>query len=166
MSDTFDSFDHREFAGAHASARIPVSSAFLNRFVADLVARTSSPVRAVHIRPVAGDRFEVAITVSWPFVPQLHATFTVDQQPIFPAAPLLVLRWSFLGLVGSVAARLIAHFEALPPGIKLDGDRLLLDIPVIAARSPVALMLVHVKALELHTLDDRIVLELELDVPE
>jgi hypothetical protein len=161
-----DTFDLRDFAGAHASARIPVSSAALNRFVAGALARRSSPVREVRIQPVEGDRFDVAIAVSWPFVPELHATFIVDRQPSFPASPLLVFRWSFLGLAGAIASRLLSHFEKLPPGIKLDGDQLLLDIPVLAAGSAVAPMLVHIKALELHTLDDRVVVELEVGVAE
>ena len=163
MSDTLDLGD---FAGTHASARIPISRAFLNRLVAGALPGSRTPVRAVDIQPVAGDRFDVAITVSWPFVPQLHATFVIEQQPIFPASPLLVLRWSFLGLAGGLASRLLSHFEQLPPGIRLDGNLVLLDVPVLAAKSAVAPMLVHIKALELHTLDGRAVVELEVAIPE
>jgi hypothetical protein len=156
----------RDVAGSRASARIPVSRALLNRLVAEALAGSSTPVRAVDIRPRAGDQFDVVITVSWPFVPPLKAAFTVDQQPRFPASPVLVLRWSFLGAVGSLAARLIASFDRLPAGIGLDGDRLLLDIPVLAAHSSAASMLAYVKALELHTLDDRAVIDVELAIPE
>lgn len=159
-------FSFRDVAGSRASARIPVSRALLNRLVAEALAGSSTPVRAVDIRPRAGDQFDVVITVSWPFVPPLKAAFTVDQQPRFPASPVLVLRWSFLGAVGSLAARLIASFDRLPDGIGLDGDRLLLDIPVLAARSSAASMLAYVKALELHTLDDRAVIDVELAIPE
>jgi hypothetical protein len=156
----------RDVAGSRASARIPVSRALLNRLVAEALAGSSTPVRAVDIRPRAGDQFDVVITVSWPFVPPLKAAFTVDQQPRFPASPVLVLRWSFLGAVGSLASRLITSFDRLPAGIGLDGDRLLLDIPVLAARSSAASMLAYVKALELHTLDDRAVIDVELAIPE
>jgi hypothetical protein len=148
------------------SARIPVSRALLNRLVADALAGRNTPVRSVDLRPRPGDRFDAIVTVSWPFVPALTVTFTIDRQPTFPASPLLVLRWSFLGGVGAIASRLIAALDRLPDGVRLDADRLLLDIPVLAARSPAATMIGYVKALELHTLDDRAVVHLELAIPE
>lgn len=155
----------RDLAGSRVSARIPVSRALLNRVVAEALDGSGTPVRAVDIRPRAGDQFDVVITVSWPFVPPLTAAFTVDRQPSFPESPLLVLRWSFLGAAGAIASRLLTSFDRLPAGIRLDGDRLLLDIPVLAARSSAASMLGYVTALELHTLDDRAVIALELEIP-
>ena len=163
---TLSGFPFGDLAGARASARIPVSRALLNRLVTDALGGGSTPVRAVDIRPRAGDQFDVVITVSWPFVPPLRATFTVDQQPSFPASPLLVLRWSFLGAAGAIASRLITSFDRLPAGIRLDGDRLLLDIPVLASRWSSAAMLGYVKALELHALEDRAVIDVELAIPE
>ena len=148
------------------SARIPVSRTLLNRLVADALAGDNTPVRSVDVRPRAGDRFDAIVTVSWPFVPALTATFTVDQQPSFPASPVLVLRWSFLGGLGAIASRLIAAFDRLPDGLRVDVDRLLLNIPVLAARSPAASMIGYIQALELHTLDDRAVVDLELAIPE
>jgi hypothetical protein len=156
----------RELAGSRVSARIPVSRALLNRLVAGALADRNTPVRNVDVRPRAGDRFDAIVTVSWPFVPPLTVTFAIDQQPDFPASPVLVLRWSFLGAVGAIASRLIAHFDRLPDGVRLDADRLLLDIPVLAARSPASAMVGYLTALELHTLDDRAVIDLELAIPE
>lgn len=155
-----------DLAGSRVSARIPVSRAFLNRLVADALTDRKTPIRGVDIQPRAGDRFDAVVTVSWPFVPALTVTFSVDQQPSFPASPVLVLRWSLLGAVGAFASRLIEAFDRLPDGVRLDADRLLLDLPVLAARSPVAMMLPYVKALELHTLDDRAVIDLELAISE
>jgi hypothetical protein len=155
-----------ELAGSRASARIPVSRTLLNRLVAGALAGRTTPVRGVDVRPRAGDRFDAIVTVSWPFVPPLTVTFTIDQQPSFPASPLLVLRWSFLGVVGAIASRLIAAFDRLPDGVRLDGDRVWLNIPVLAAGSPAATMIGYVKAFELHTLDDRAVVDLELAIPE
>jgi hypothetical protein len=155
-----------DFAGAHGSARIPVSRALLNRLVADALTRTTSPVRSVDIRPRAGDQFDAVVTVSWPFVPALTVTFTIEQQPTFPDSPILVLRWSFAGALGALASRLLSSFDRLPDGIRIEGDRLLLNLPLLAVQSPLAPMLGCVKALELHTLDERAVFEVELAVPE
>ena len=163
---SLSNFPFRDLAGSRVSAQIPVSRALLNRLVAEALAGRGTAVRGVDIRPRAGDQFDLVITVSWPFVPPLEAAFTVVEQPRFPESPVLVLRWSFLGRVGAFASRLITSFDRLPAGIRLDGDRLLLDIPVLAACSSAASMLVYVKALELHSLDDRAVIDVELAIPE
>jgi hypothetical protein len=155
-----------DLAGSHVSARIPVSRALLNRLVADALAGRRIPVRSVDIQPRAGDRFDAVVTMSWPFVPALTVSFVVEQQPGFPASPQLVLRYSFLGAVGAFASRLVGALDRLPDGVRLDADRLLLDIPALAAGSPAAMMMGYVKALELHTLDDRAVIDLELAIPE
>jgi hypothetical protein len=124
----------------------------------------TSPVREVDVRPHAGDRFDVLVTLSWPFVPPLKVGVTVERQPQFPASPVLVLHWSLLGLVGALASRVLAQFNRLPPGIRLDGDRLMLDIPALAADGPAATLLPFLKALELHTSDDHVVLDVELEI--
>ncbi len=154
-------------AGARGSARIPVSRALLNTLVADALAGRGTPVRSVEIRPRDGDRFDVEIAVTWPFVPSLHATFTVERQPVFPESPVLELCFELRGAVGAIASRLVKSFEhTLPPGVRLDGDRLLLDLAALAARSPAAPFLGYLRALELHTLEDRAVINVELAIPE
>ena len=155
-----------DLAGSHVSARIPVSRALLNGLVAEALAGRRIPVRSVDIQPRAGDRFDAVVTMSWPLVPALTVSFVVERQPSFPASPQLVLRYSFLGAIGAFASHLVGAFDRLPDGVRLDADRLLLDIPALAAGSPPAMMMRYVKALELHTLDDRAVIDLELAIPE
>jgi hypothetical protein len=155
-----------ELAGARASARIPVSRALLNRTVADALAGRKSPVRAIDLRPRDGDRFDAVVTVTWPLVPPLTVAFTIERQPDFPASPVVVLRWSFLGGVGALASRFLSSFDRLPDGVTLEQDRVLLDVRRLAARSPAAPWLGYVKALELHTLEQRFVIDVELAIPE
>jgi hypothetical protein len=154
----------RDIAGSRVSARIPVSRSLVNMLVAHALEGATSSVRNVDVRPHEGDRFDVLVTLSWPFVPPLTVVATVEQQPQFPASPVLVLRWSLLGVVGALASRVIASLDRLPAGIRLDGDRLALDIPALAARGPAATLLPYVKALELHTFDDHVVLDVELEI--
>ena len=154
----------RDIAGSRVSARIPVSRALLNRVVADALPATTTPVRSVDIRPRAGDEFEVLIAVSWPFIPPLKVTFVVERQPQFPASPVLVLRWSFLGAMGAVVSRLVASFDRLPAGVRLDGNRVVLDIPTLAGPAG-AVLLPALRSLEVHTLDDRAVFDIELETP-
>ena len=156
----------RDVAGARASARVPVSRALLNRAIAEAMKGRSTPIRAVDVRPRAGDRFDVVVTLSMRFIPPLTAHVVVERQPQFPASPVLVLRWSLLGGLGAMASRLMGVSDRLPPGVRMEADRIVVDIPVIAAGSPVAPLLRFVKSAELHTLDDRVTIDLELEIPD
>jgi hypothetical protein len=159
----------QDVAGTRLSARVPVSGALLNQIIADALRGTSAPVRSVRVRPLAGERFEAVVTTSMPFVPPLTVHVAVDQQPRFPASPFLVLRWSFLGGLGAIASRFVGALEGrLPPGIRLDGDRIVIDIAAIVRRSgraDVVDLVRYLTLLEIHTVDDRAVIEVELAVP-
>ena len=154
----------RDIAGARVSARLPVSSSLITRLVAQARVGSTAPVRAVDVRPKPGDQFDLVLTLTWPFVPPLTAVFIVEQQPQFPRAPVLVLRWSLLGAVGALASRVINAFDKLPPGVRLEPDRVLLDIPALAGRGPAGSVLPYVRRLELHTADDQAILDIELGV--
>ena len=153
----------RDVAGTRLSARVPVSRALLNQVARSALAGNPH-VRDVDIRPHAGDRFDVLITVSWPFVPAIKAAFHIEHQAEFPASPVVVLRWSLLGAAGLVASRVLASLDRLPAGMKLDGDRLVLDIPRLAEGTQAASVLPYVRSLEFHTVDDRVVMEVEMGI--
>jgi len=146
-------------------ARIPIPRALLNHFVGRALAGRDTPIRALDIRPRDGDRFDASVTVTWPFVPPLTVSFEIERQPLFPESPILVLRWSFLGAVGALASRLTSSLQ-LPDGVRLDGERLLLNIPLLAARSPAGAVLGYVTLLELHTGEGQMIIEAELAMPE
>jgi hypothetical protein len=158
----------QDMAGMRVSAHMPISSALLNQVIDDALRGTSGPVRSVRLRPVADDRFEAVITTSMPFVPALTVHVAVDQQPRFPESPFLVLRWSFLGGVGAFASRFAGAVEGrLPPGIRLAGDRIVLDLVTLVSRSapPGAVdWLRYLRLLEVHTVDDRTVVDIEAGV--
>jgi hypothetical protein len=156
----------RDLAGTRASARIPVSRALVNRAVADALRGTSAPIRAIDVQPRPGDRFDVMITVTWPFVPALTMAVGVERQPRFPESPLLVLRWSLLGGVGAIASRFVSSLDRLPPGVRLDGDRLVIDIPAaLRGRGAATALLPFVTALEIHTSNDTVIIETALEIP-
>jgi hypothetical protein len=156
----------RDIAGSRVSARIPIARSLLNHLIAHALQGKTTQVRQVEVRPREGDQLDAMVTVSWPFVPPLKLQIAVDRQPQFPASPVLVLRWSLLGGLGAIAARLISALDRLPAGVRLDGDRILLDIPVLAARSPAEHLLPWVRAFELHTVDDRVVVVADLEIAE
>jgi hypothetical protein len=154
----------RDVAGARVSARVPVSRSLLNMAVAQALRGRSTPVKAVDIRPHDADTLEAVVTVMWPFVPPLKVSLVVERQPQFPAAPQLVLRWSLLGGLGVIASRFVSALNRLPPGIRLDGDRLVLDLAILAAGTPGAAALPYVRNLQVHTVEDRLVIEADLEI--
>jgi hypothetical protein len=161
-----ESSGFRDLAGTRASARVPVSRSLVNQVVADALRGTSAPIRLIDVQPRPGDRFDVTITVTWPFVPPLTVAVAVERQPRFPELPILVFRWSLLGAVGAIASRFVASLNRLPPGIRLDGDRLLIDIPMVVRGRPAAEMILpYVTALELHTVDNAVIIEGTVEVP-
>jgi hypothetical protein len=160
-----ESSGFRDLAGARASARIPLSRLLVNRLVADALGGTSAPIRRLEVHPHAGDRFTLSITLTWPFVPTLTATVTVDQQPRFPDSPFLVCRWALLGALGTIGARVVSSMRDLPPGFRLDGNRLVIDVPTAARVFDRAAAIVpFLTALELHSEEDAVVIEAALAV--
>ncbi|HVH27878.1 MAG TPA: hypothetical protein VM818_14010 [Vicinamibacterales bacterium] len=154
----------RDLAGTHLSARIPVSRLLLNKLAADALRRTSAPVRNVDVQPHDGDRFDLVVTVTWPFVPPLRIAFVVEVQPRFPESPVLVLRWSLMGGVGTIASRFVSSLDRLPHGVRLDGDRLMLDVEALAASRQLDHLLPFLSGLEVHTAEGQIVFDVALDV--
>jgi len=156
----------KDLAGSRASVRIPVSRSLVNAFIAQALTGRSTPVKSVDVQPHDGDRMDVIVNVTWPFVPALTVGVTIERQPEFPASPILVLHWSLLGAVGALASRFAKGFNRLPPGIRLEGEFVVVDLPVLVAGSPVAAALPYIRNLQVHTMEGRLVLEADLEVPE
>jgi len=144
--------------------RIPVARSLVNAVVAQALRGRNVPVKTIDVQPHDGDRMDVVVDVTWPFVPALTVDVTIERQPEFPASPILVLHWALLGAVGALASRFLKGFDRLPPGIRLEGEFVVLDLPVLAAGSPAAAVLPHVRSLQIHTVQGRLVLEADLEV--
>ena len=154
-----------DLAGARVSARIPVSRALVNQVVARALQQRAAPVKQIDIRPLEGDRFDAVVTLTLPLVPPLKIGVVIERQPEFPASPVLVLRWSLLGGLGAILAKLFGPHQKMPPGVRLDGDRLLVDIPAAAAGTPAAQLVGYLRGLEVHTAPEQLVVQLDLEVP-
>jgi hypothetical protein len=153
-----------DLAGARVSARVPVSRVLLNQLVARALQGRTTPVRRVEIRPYDGDKLDAVVTLTLPLVPPLKVAVAVERQPQFPDSPVLVLRWSLLAGLGTFLSKLIGPHQKMPPGVRLDGDRVLVDIRAAAAGTPAAQVLGYVKGLEVHTAADRLIIAADLEV--
>jgi hypothetical protein len=157
----------RDLAGAHLFAHVPVSRALLDRLAAQAIDGHRA-VKRVEIQPRPGDRFDLVVTLAWALVPPLTIAVAVDRQPEFPASPTLVLRWSLAPGLDAIASPFTGALnDRLPPGVRLEGDRVLIDVAALAARyPPLAQALPHLVALRLRTVDDRAAIDLELRVAD
>lgn len=152
----------RDLAGGRVTARIPLSQALVNRLVTAALDRVKSPVRSVDVHPHAGNQFDVFVKIAT-WMPAVKIAVTIDQQPE-PASPLLVLRWSALGGLGAMAANTFGAGAKLPPGVRLEGDRLVLDVAVLIRQAGGDLVLPYLRRLHVTTEEGRIVMDAELAV--
>jgi hypothetical protein len=158
--------EFRDLAGTRITARLPVARPLVNRLVADALKNTTAPIREVDVRPIGDDRFEIILTLRWPFVPAIPITVTVDRQPVFPDTPVLVLRWALPGGLEAIASQFVGSIKSLPAGVKLEGERVLVDVHAIVSRSAAAEILPYLTRLQLHATTDRLVIDVELRVED
>jgi hypothetical protein len=137
------------FTGAHLAAFIPISAGVLN----ELIARTlpsSAPVSDLQIEPQEGNTIRVHLRMRAPLIPPLTVTLLIERQPQLPESPVLVLRLASSGL--TVLARAASRFfDALPPGLRMENDLMLVDIAELLRQRGASEWLQYLKAFEITT---------------
>jgi hypothetical protein len=133
-------------AGSGGSVDLALSERLLNRAIAERLP-PGGAVQDVQVRPEAG-RARVTVRMARPrFLPAMTLMVTVERQPDLPTSPLLVLRLGMpagLGLLFGVGANL---FNALPPGLKLEGERLTVDLASLLRQQDLGWLLTYARHL-------------------
>jgi hypothetical protein len=112
--------------GTRVSLSIPVPEALLNELITALIP-ASAPVRDLQVRPQADNRLAVRARASrLEFLPPVTISLRIEEQPQLPHTPLVIRILSLPGLL-SMASSLLSP-SSLPPGIRLDRDRVLVDV--------------------------------------
>lgn len=151
----------RDLAGARITAVTPVSEALVNQLIAASLP-ANAPVRSVSIVPEAGDHFSVRIVAKAALIPAITLKLAVDQQPRLPGSPVLTLRMVTLGGFFGLASGVIAGM--LPPGIRLEGERILVDLRAMAAQHGASDLFDYLTDLQVHTDEGRVVLHVDAAV--
>ena len=122
--------DMSDLAGASASGVVALSDDLLNRLIAARLRASATPIESVHIEARPGNVFLVRVRPRSGWLPTLTIEASIAGQPSFPDAPVLALQWSLtgLGVLARLAGPALAILDALPPGIRVDGDRADLDL--------------------------------------
>jgi hypothetical protein len=152
----------RDLSGARFAATVPISEPLLNRLVATSIP-VNAPVRSVVLHPEAGDRLSVRISPKTALMPSLTLRLEIEEQPRLPDAPVLVLRMATLSGLFGLASGAISGM--LPPGVNLRGDRIHVNLGLLAAEHGVAEILDRVTHLQVHTEDGRLVILLDAALP-
>jgi hypothetical protein len=152
-----------DVAGAAASVTLPISERLLNEALAEAMP-SSAPIRELHVKPLAADRFTVRLRIgSSPLIPAVNLSLSIDQQPVLPASPLLVLRMQSSGLL-SFAGPALRLFDALPPGIRVEHERIYVDVQKLLETRGFGQYLGYVKELEVHTVEGALVVSLRASI--
>lgn len=153
-----------ELAGASVAGEIPLSNAVVNRFIGTQLARRQLPVSSVQLDAQEGDIFSAYVVPRTKFVPPLRIHFRIERQPDFPGDPVLWLRWSMpgIGRLALLATPALSFFKALPPGIRVDGDRIAVDPRALLAAQGLGEVVGYVRDMRVHTRAGAFVVRVEL----
>jgi hypothetical protein len=151
----------RDLVGARFTADVPVSEGFLNELIATSLPPTA-PVRSIAIHPGQANQVAVRMVPKAAFMPAVTLKLAIEQQPQPPDSAVLTLRMVTLGGLFGIASGLIAGF--FPPGVALQGDRILVDLRMLAAAHGAAEAFEYLTALRVETEAGRVILHLDATV--
>ena len=151
-------------SGTEARAAVRISAQMLNEAIGAF-AGASPAVRELAVAPRAGNKFDVHVKLAKPaFLPAISLTASIERQPQFPAEPTLVLQLSGAGGMMRFAGPAVAAFGSLPPGVRLDGDRVFIDLRAALAAQRQSEWLNYVEQLDISTDEGTVVLYVQLKV--
>jgi hypothetical protein len=152
-----------DLKGARVSASIPIAESLINELIAATLP-PSIPVRTVTLHPQQGNRARVTAKLTRPeFLPPISLTLEIESQPAMPDSPLVLRVSSLPGLVALAGAALPVS-SALPPGVRLDGQRVLVDVKVLLERFGYGAIVPFLETVKVATEEGRLMLDVEVRV--
>lgn len=146
-----------DLRGAEVSVALPVSDKLLNEVIAEWLPPSGS-VRELEVHPKADNRFAVRVRVrAASFLPPVNLTVVIDRQVELPASPVLVLRLEMGGLL-SLAGPVLRFFDTLPPGFRIDNDRVYVDLAKLLEARGLLRVMEHLDQLHVNTADGKLIL--------
>ena len=146
-----------DLRGAEGAFTIPISERLLNDVLSQILPR-SGGVRDLYIAPEAGDRFQVRLRLASPsFLPPIRLRIAIDRQPELPTSAVVVLRLERTGLL-TLAGPVLRLMNALPEGVAVREDRILVDLRTMLERYHFAPYLEYVSELRVNTVEGAVVL--------
>jgi len=154
----------RDVSGSTVTGEVPVADSLINRFIADALAARQAPVTAVKLESLDDRRLIAHVTLRGPsFLPPVAVAISIEEQPQFPASPVLGLRWSLpkLGFLGNMAAPFLSNLKT-PPGVRIEGERAFVDVAEMLRAQGFGEAVRYVHRMEIGTRVGQIVVRFEL----
>jgi hypothetical protein len=153
-----------DLAGSEAYTVIRIGEPLLNQAAATFLA-SSTIIRDATIHPRAANQIDVQLKLAKPaFLPAFKLTVHVEEQPQLPDRPELVLRLSGAGGLLRLAGPALGSSSALPPGVRLDADRVIVDVRRVLQSRGYGDLLDYVDQLQVLSEDARLVLAVQLKI--
>jgi hypothetical protein len=147
-----------DLAGSEGHGVIRVSERVLNAVIAEQL-QGSTALRELHVTPHAGNRLGVRVIVAKPsFLPPLSLEVIIDKQPSLPDDPVLGLTLSGMGGLLRFAGSVAGFFTSLPPGVRIEGERVFVDLREVLAPHGLAKSLDYIKEVAVGTEEGRLVI--------
>lgn len=146
-----------DLSGSEGWAVLRVSEALLNTILTDQL-RASASIREMHVTPRAGDKLGVRLVLAKPsFLPPVSFDVVIDKQPSLPDDPVLGLTLSGLGGLLRLAGPIAGFLHRLPPGVRMDGERVFVDLRAALAPHGLTTVLNYLKDVAVRTEEGRLV---------
>jgi hypothetical protein len=142
-------------AGTEVTVRTPIAAQLINEAIAEWLP-PHGKIRAIDVQPKAGDRIAVRVRLSASMLPPVGLTLAIDRQPQLPSSPVLVLRMETSGLL-SLAGPALRFLDALPPGIRVENDRIYVDLAALLEARGFGQFLKHLEHLNVNSEDGKLI---------
>lgn len=117
-----------DIAGAQVTATLPLSERLLNQVIAANLP-PGGPLRHAELHAHPGERLTLRVALSKPsFVPPFNVTLQIERQAQLPESPVIVLRLAGASGLMAIAGSMAGLAMGLPPSMRLDGDRIHVDL--------------------------------------
>jgi hypothetical protein len=154
-----------DLAGTRLSLSIPVSDRLITRVIAENLP-ASSRLRHLEIRAENANRLRVVVQLARPaFMPTLTIPLDIERQPSLPGSPVLSFRVASSPAVMAFAGSALRFLDRLPAGIVMDGNRVEVDLRLLAARYGAADAFEYLESIELTSEQGRVILSLRAALP-
>jgi hypothetical protein len=155
-----------DLVGSGGQGVVRVSERLLNAAIAEQLLG-SPAIRELQVMPRAGDRFGVRVLLAKPsFLPPITLEVIIDKQPSLPDDPVLGLTLSGMGGLLRFAGPLAGFFTSLPPGVRLEGERVSVDLRAVLAARGLGTALNYVEAVRVTSEQARLIVSFQLRVRE
>jgi hypothetical protein len=152
-----------DLKGARVSASIPIAERLLNTLIAATLP-SSGPLRSATVRPLAGNRVKANVKIArLEFLPPVGLTLKIERQPEMPDSPLVFRVLSLPGVV-SLASAALSMTTLLPAGVKLEHQRLFVDLRVLLERLGYGAVVPFLESVRVTTEEGRLILDVTMRV--